>query len=260
MFARGHRRRPLIYVSVALSTLVLTARAQDLAIVPANPLAETMVGVSPVIFTGIVSELRYSRHPNSRIPFTFVRFSGVEYLRKDSPVATEKDGSIEISVAGGMRDNLHMMEVDELPKFALGQRHLIFLRGGGWRFTPIAGFEAGVFRLHGSLKSDAFILDYGGTPVGGIKDGRFFEAPKSKVESSAQDRFQSGLQENSLSPELDRDLRQISDRFKDRSARDQFEKELSEREVKEAQHPIVKEDDQSSGGIAGYGNVMRVSQ
>ena len=260
MFTRRSCCRPLIYLSVAISTVLMTAQAQDIAIVPAAPSAETMVGVSPVIFTGIVSELRYGHHPNSRVPFTFIRFAGVDYLRKDSPVETEKGNSIEISVAGGIRDNLRIMEVDELPKFALGQRYLVFLRGGGWRFSPVTGFEAGVFRLHGSLKADALILDYKGHPLGGVKDGRFVMAPKLKEERPGRDRSENGAQERPLAAALDKDLRQLSERFKNGSKREQFERELRQRELKDVQQATVKEDDQRSGGIAGYGSVMRLSE
>ena len=249
MFPRRHRRRLPTALSVALSVIVyiMTAQAQDIAIVPATPSAETMVGVSPVIFTGIVVALRYDRHANSWMPFTFVRFTGVDYLRKDSPVATEKGDSIEISVAGGIRDNLRIMEVDELPKFALGQRYLVFLRGGGWRFSPVAGFQAGVFRLHGSLRGDASIFDYKGTPVGGVRDGRFVEASRSRDERPAQDRSESGPQERPLPPASDKDLREFSDSFNGQSARERLEKDLRDRKVKEAQQTNNKEGDQRSG-------------
>ena len=251
-------------LGAALSVLLVTARAQEIAIVPAEPTAETIVGVSPVIFTGIVSELRYDFHPNSRVPFTFIRFAGVEYLRKDSPVATEKGNSIEISVAGGIRDNLHIMEVDELPKFALGNRYLVFLRGGGWRLSPIAGFEAGVFRLHGSLKADASIIDYRGRPLGGVREGRFVMASPLKEDPPGQDRFEGGARESSPPAALDRELRSLSDRLRGRSQeeQEQFEMRLRERERQQVQkeEEVLKEEDRRPGGIAGYGRVMRLSE
>jgi hypothetical protein len=239
---------------------VTKAQAQEIAIIPPTPSAETMVGVSPVIFTGIVSGLRYDRHANSEMPFTFVRFAGVKYLRKDSEVATEKGDSIEISLAGGIRDNLRTMEVDELPQFKLGQRYLVFLRGGGWRFSPVTGFEAGVFRLHGRLEDDAVILNYRGIPLGGVRDGRFVPASRVKDERLGRDDSERGVRESELSPEAEKELRERSDRFKDEAAREQLEKELRERERKEVQEKINKENDQSSGQIAGYDNVMRLSQ
>lgn len=232
--------------------------APEIAIVPHNPSAETMVAVSPVIFTGIVTGMRYGHHQNSKMPFTFATFSGVDYLRKDSKVATEKGNSIEISLAGGIRENLRIMEVDELPNFELGQRYLVFLRGGGWRFSPITAFEAGVFRLHGRLKDDAAILNYHGAPIAEIKKGMFVTATRNTGKNDVAS--DAGANESALKPNMEKRLRILSEKSMNRSIRERKEKALRMRETKELQQQAPKEDDNKKGRFAGFGEVLRLSQ
>lgn len=230
----------------------------EIALVPFNPSAETMVAVSPVIFTGIVTGLRYGYHQNSKMPFTFVTFTGVDYLRKDSQVATEKGNTVEISVAGGIRDNLRIMEVDELPNFELGQRYLVFLRGGGWRFSPITAFEGGVFRLHGRLKDDAAILNYQGAPIAEIKQGMFVTAMRDTGKEDGE--RDAGANERALNPALEKRLRNLSEKATNRSIRERQEAVLRKRDAKEEKQRIRKERDVKQGPLAGYDKVLRLSQ
>lgn len=104
------------------------------------------------------------------------------------------------------------------------------------------------------------ILNYRGIPLGGVKDGYFVPASKLKDKSPGQDGSERGVRESELSPEVEKELRELSERLKDESVRAKLEKELRERELKDVQEKINKENDQSSGRIAGYDNVMRVSQ
>ena len=256
MLLRRFYYQLLVCLSAFICSVSSVVDAQEIAIVPHNPSAETMVAVSPVIFTGIVTELRYGHHENSKMPFTFVKFAGINYLRKDSEVKTEKGNTIEISLAGGIRDNLRIMEVDELPKFQLGERYLVFLRGGGWRFSPITAFDAGVFRLHGRLRDDAVILNYRGVPLAGVKDGRFLTAPRLGDQESAETR----VNESPIPPTEEKRLRELSDKVKDKAVQEKTEEALRERERKEIEQYIVKENDQKMSRLSGYGDVMRLSQ
>ena len=259
MFLQRFFYQSLVYLSVVICCVASAVDAQEIAIIPQNPLAEAMVGVSPVIFTGITTGLRYDYHENSKMPFTFVKFTGVDYLRKDAEVATERGNTIEISLAGGIRDNLRIMEVDELPKFELGQRYLVFLRGGGWRFSPITAFDAGVFRLYGRLKDDAVILNYRGVPLAGVKDGRFVTATRLGSQS-IQEGSETGVLERPLQPQVEKRLRELSNEVKDPAAQERREKALRDRELKELAQDVSKEDDQKMGPFSDYGQVMRLSQ
>ena len=258
MFLRRFFYLSFVCLGAAVCSVTSMVYAQEIAIVPQNPSAEIIVAVSPVIFSGIVTELRYGHHENSKMPFTFVKFAGVDYLRKDSQVVTEKGDTIEISFAGGIRDNLRILEVDELPKFELGERYLVFLRGGGWRFSPITAFDAGVFRLHGRLKDDAAILNYRGVPLKGIKEGRFITA--TPLRDQGQDGSETGVSESPLPPKSEERLRKLSSDVKDKAAREKLENVLRAREFEGLKQNIVKEDDQKRGRLAMYGNVMRLSQ
>ena len=73
---------------------------------------------------------------------------------------------------GGLHPDFTISEVDEFPRFELGQRYLIFIRGGAWKLSPIAGNSMGVYKLYGSLEDDPFVLTTTNDPIKGIEEGR----------------------------------------------------------------------------------------
>ncbi len=190
-------RRPLTTVLVSLMSLAIGfgcngggdqfPKISDLAAAPANPNFDELVGVSPVVFTGIVTGIEYGTQSSSAYPFTFVSFSRVEFLREDSQVPME-DGTLTLSFQGGMLPDHTILGADVLPKLALGEWYLIFLRGGGWRLTPIAAGGRAVFKLHGSLEDDPYVMNMASTPVVGIEKGRLaFAKPLAQTQGAKGD-------------------------------------------------------------------------
>jgi hypothetical protein len=234
-----------------LAALLLSASAlassPPMVSIDATP--ATLVAVSPVIFTGIVTGMRYGYHDNTKMPYTFIQFSGVKYLRRDSNVGNPSEGTLEISMAGGIRENLRLLDIDEQPEFNLGERYLIFLRGGSWRLSPIAAFEAGVLRLHGRLADDALILNYSGQPIARVDEWQFSLA-KEKVANESP-----GFVETELDSRHASSLSSVSGSApKDKQA----EKKISEANVASA--PSLKEIDNPKGRFAGYESIMRLSE
>lgn len=219
---------------------------------PPDPSPLVMVGVSPVIFSGIVTDTHYGFHPGSKMPYTFIKFAAVEYLRKDSGVDTQSGNTVEISVAGGIRENHRILHVDEMPQFVLGERYLVFLRGGPWRFSPITGLHSGVFRLHGRLTDDAMLLNYAGQPLERIGDAAFIPA-KERREIGETNASESGLEDFQL-----RRLSSLSGNAKDAGVeKAAAESHLVGRVM--AGPDAVKEEDDPKGRFANYGRLMRVS-
>jgi hypothetical protein len=136
-----------------------------------------MVGISPVIFTGTVVGVRYATPRGSQYPFTYVRFGGVTFIRRDAPVTTTQ-ASIEIAHAGGVRPDMRAVEVSSQPKFVPGARYLVFIRGGEWRLSPIPGGNMGYFLLRGRAREDPVVADpNSGAPLSGFENGRPTVAP-----------------------------------------------------------------------------------
>ncbi len=232
---------------------------EDLALPPPFPTFEQMVGISPIIFTGIVSGIRYARHENSPYPFTFVKFSGLEFLRKDSNVPMGRNRTLEISYAGGMYDDLTILDISEFPEFEMGQRYLVFLRGGGWPLTPIAGNGLGLFKLYGSLEEDPYLLNLEGSPVSGIEEGQMVFSRKKQLDRETVKKGQS-TSEQRISPALEEKYRALSQEFLDKESREKMEAEEQEKEISREAETIPKERDQEDAFIGKWDKVMKLSQ
>lgn len=210
----------------------------------------TMVAISPVIFSGIVTGMRFGTHHNSKMPYTFVQFSGVKYLRRNADVGKSSDDTLEISLAGGIRENLRLLEIDELPKFNLGERYLVFLRGGSWRLSPITAFESGVLRLHGRLADDALVLNYHGQPIERVDDQQFTLA-KEKIANTGPESVEIELDSRSAGNLLNLSGTAPKDKLKEKS---RVEMNLA------APTPQVRETDNPKGRFAHYGPILRLSE
>jgi len=161
----------------------------DLVVLSPNPGLRDMVGVSPCIFTGTVTGLRFGHHETTgpEFPYTFVRFSGVQLVTTSGQVRRGKDGSLEISYLGGIGEDLHGMIVNPSPKFTLGSRYIVFLRGGGWRTSPLAGADSGYFLLWGDVDDDeSYVLSPAGLPLQKIVDGTPVFVRPERVDSQPE--------------------------------------------------------------------------
>jgi hypothetical protein len=237
------------FLSVALISLSLSVPALAApAAVPPDATPTELVAYSPVIFTGIASGMRYGFHDDSKMPYTFVQFSGVKYLRRDSSIGDLSKDTVEISMAGGLRENLRLLEIDEMPKFDLGQRYLVFIRGGSWRLSPITALEKGVFRLHGRLADDALVLNYHGQPIARMDERQFILAKEKSANESA------GLAEQEL------DSRQASymAASSGRAPKDK-EKEKALSEIVVTESDLAREPDNARGRFANFEDIMTIS-
>ena len=214
----------------------------DLALAPPFPNFEQLVGISPLIFTGIVSGIRYGSHEQSVYPFTFIKFKGVELIKNKANLGLDKEKSFEISYMGGLHSDLTISEVDEFPKFELGQRYLIFIRGGAWKLSPIAGNTMGVYKLYGSLEDDPLVLTTDNNPIKGIEEG-------SIVLSNRVSGEEEEIQRNVFEKEIKREDKKLKEE----------EIERLEKDMRFKEKDISKEKDTGNQLQIQFDKVMKLS-
>ncbi len=232
--------------------------APNIVLAPSQPSLEEIVGISPSIFTGTLVGLRYGYHestgPNE--PYTFVRFGGLEFIRGSDLVPIDKDGTLEISHIGGIRKDMIGLEVSEQPQFELGKRYLVFLRGGGWRLSPIAGGQMGYFQLWGETKGDAYILDPDGTPLVGFENGYRVFAERKSLGSVHVGRMDQ-VEEKEINVEQAKRMRFIPERPLTQQEVDSLE--AHEREREKDIEKFSEEPDQPDLIIQRWEKVMKLS-
>ncbi|MCR6654174.1 MAG: hypothetical protein NVV73_23020 [Cellvibrionaceae bacterium] len=236
-----------LYSALTAVLLSIEAFAAPVA-APPDATPTELVAYSPVIFTGIASSTRYGFHDKKKMPYTFIQFSGVTYLRRDSALGDPSKGTVEISVAGGLRENLRLLEVDEMPKFDLGQRYLVFLRGGDWRLSPITASQQGVFRLHGRIADDALVLNYQGQPIARIDERKFVLAKEKSTNDST------GPAEEKLDDHQAGQLASLSGRAPKDTQQEGALSEKVDSEGDRAQEP-----DNTQGRFANFETIMTLS-
>lgn len=234
---------------------------QEVAVPPAFPTLEQMVGISPSIFSGTVVGLRYGRHEESPYPFTFVRFADLRFYRQDTPLPAQEDGTLEISYVGGMDEDNTILEVSRQPEFELGKRYLVFLRGGGWRLSPVPGGNQGVFLLRGASDEEALVLNLQGEPLSGFEGGYpVYSKPAPSVEREREEQEQP-LQETEIDPEeaLKLNIRQPEPLNPEEVTK--LETEMDEKIVSQEQklEEQVPEPDQPDRYSQLYGDVLTMS-
>lgn len=227
----------------------------DIVLAPPHPNLEEMVGISPCIYIGTVVGVRYGMHEGSQYPYTFVRFGGIEFIRNDASVPLDNERTLEISFVGGVRENMHLMEVSTQPTFDLGRRYLVFLRGGGWRLGPIPGGDQGLFQLKGRMKNDPLVVDPSGQPLAGFERGfRVFAKKKSSEEM--------GLEKVGAESEIPKDRARKLGLIpgKPLSSRDIQSRENQIKSKEDTKDKTTKEVDQPSQLEVEYQKVMRLSE
>ena len=255
---RTNAKRAMLILLVLGAACARTPKQIPIPMAPPQPSLEEIVGISPSIFTGTLVGLRYGYHestgPNE--PYTFVRFGGLEFIRGSDLVPIDKDGTLEISHIGGIRKDMIGLEVSEQPKFELGKRYLVFLRGGGWHLSPVAGGQMGYFQLWGKAKGDAYILDPDGTPLLGFEKGYRVFAERKSLDDVHVERLDQ-VEEKEINVEQAKRMRFIPERPLTQQEVDSLEAYDRERE-KEIEK-FSEEPDQPDWILQRWEKVMKLS-
>jgi hypothetical protein len=115
-----------------------------------------------VIFVGTATAVRAQwADPDRRAIETLVTFGDVTAIAGDADTVTT------LRFGGGEVDDIRE-EVAGVPRFAVGDRVLLFARHGR-SVSPLAGFNQGYFRVIGGERP--VLIDVGGRPVLGVRNG-----------------------------------------------------------------------------------------
>jgi hypothetical protein len=146
---------------------------------------------------------------------------------------------------GGMNDDFTITEVDEFPKFEIGQRYLVFLRGGGWKLSPIAGNTMGVYKLYGNLTEDPYIITLSNIPLRGVEDNRLVFANRINADTAKSN---AAIQKETI---LDKKIQQPVNNAQN---------EKMEKELQFNDKPVNKETGSGDSILAGYDKTLKLSE
>lgn len=232
---------------------------KDIALVTPYPSLEEMIGVSPCIFTGTVVGIRYGKHKSSFYPYTFVTFKEIRFIKNTNQVSLDKGGTFEISYIGGISDDNTILKVSAMPHFNMGDRYLIFLRGGGWKLSPIPGGDKGYFILSGKAGSDPLLLDPSEIPISRFENGYRILSTKKTDETGKKDRLEDFRTED-ISREEAIKLGIATKKTIDTVAVIKLETELMEKEMELDDKDTIKEIDQVNNVVNRWSEIMRLSE
>jgi hypothetical protein len=140
-------------LSLALSACLLSTLGVVRATSVIPPTFDELVGKAELIFQGSVTNVRsqWVGEGAQRHIATYVTFT-VEDALKGSPGA-----SYTIQMLGGTIGD-ETMEVSETPKFAVGDRDILFVEHNGQQFVPFVGIMHGRFRIQREAQTGREII------------------------------------------------------------------------------------------------------
>ncbi len=174
----------------------VTATASATTVIP--PTFDELVGRAEFIFEGTVKEVRaqWVGEGSQRHIMTYVTFDVAENVKGQAP------STYTLQMLGGTVDGT-TMEVSDTPRFAPGDRDILFVENNGRQFVPLVGIMHGRFHIthdsrtgsesladdHGDVLRDVTTLGYEGStdtagpamPAEPMTATAFKEAIRSKV-------------------------------------------------------------------------------
>ncbi len=129
---------PALITAICLVGLGHSARATTVI----APTFDELVGQAEVIFQGTVTGVKSERigEGGQRHIVSYVTF------KVDDPVKGNPGATYTIRMLGGTVDG-ETMEVSDAPKFAVGDRDILFVEHNGQQFIPLVGIMHGRFHV-----------------------------------------------------------------------------------------------------------------
>jgi len=136
---------------LAFSTLLAFSAGQATTVIA--PGFDQLVGDAEVIFQGTVTDVQsqWAGEGAQRHIVSYVTFQVEETLKGD-PGAT-----YTMRMLGGTVGD-ETMEISDSPKFARGDRDILFVENNGTQFIPLVGIMYGRFRLQQDQQSGAQVV------------------------------------------------------------------------------------------------------
>lgn len=155
----GRRSIPLL-LACAIGALGGSAQATTVR----APDFSTLVDRAELIFTGraIAQRSDWTRIDGRRTIVTYVSFAAERWHKGNAGAV------VVLQFLGGTVGDV-TMEVTEMPRFARGERAVLFVEGNGIAASPIIGFFHGRFPLRSDGGVDT-VLKHTGEPLGDVAE------------------------------------------------------------------------------------------
>lgn len=161
------RATALSWVSMAAMALIATPAGASRTL-PTD--LDGLVATSAMIVEGQVEAVDIAAgrtEPRTRVT-----------LRVDRLFAGVSPGSrIEFDLPMGLMPDGTVLDIVEAPRFAAGERYLVFYKRGQWNITPVAGFGRGLYRMV-QLGSETVFASVNGHCVAGVAAEGFALGPR----------------------------------------------------------------------------------
>ncbi len=142
-----------------MALLALTPFAAATTVI--EPTFDELVGQAELIFQGTVTNVKseWAGEGAQRHIVSYVT------LQVDEKIKGEPGTLYTLRMMGGTVEG-QTMEVTDAPKFAVGDRNILFVEKNGSQFIPLVGIMHGQYRVQRDAKSGAeFVANDHGAPV-----------------------------------------------------------------------------------------------
>jgi len=155
----------LVFIGVAmlstpaLATTVLEQTFPDL------------VHQADVIAVGTVTGIQEQWDAARQAPLTYVTFANLTVLKGDPG-----DESMTLEFLGGHTPDGKVLTVSGVPRFTVGEKHVVFCTGNHRDFCPLVGLWQGLLRVtFDPQRSEEIVSDNFRVPIAGVQDGKFLK-------------------------------------------------------------------------------------
>lgn len=141
---------------------------------------DEMFDVAEVAFVGTVSSVRVESREGT--PWSLVEFE----VERPLLGAETEGGVVQLAFLGGNRSAGGTLRVSEMPRFEVGERVLILAYEEEY-YSPIVGFNQGVWRYQGELLRDVRERTLGLDEEGRLKFDGVEQEPTSVIDAVARE-------------------------------------------------------------------------
>jgi len=129
-----------------------------------------LVAHAEVIAVGTVTDIREQWDAAQKVPLTLVTFSDLTVL-KGNP-----GNSMTLEFVGGTMPNGLVMVVSGVPRFAVGEKTVVFSTGNHQDFCPLTGVWQGLLRVTADPQlGTETVSDSAHVPIAKIQNGKFMK-------------------------------------------------------------------------------------
>src|SRR5215813_9223528 len=164
-----NRRKMGVRFFLLIGLSFLPALAQATTII--EPTFPGLVHQAEVIAVGTVTGIQEQWDAARQAPITLITFSNLTVLKGDPG-----DATMTLEFLGGHTLDGRVLTVAGVPRFAIGEKHVVFCAGNHRDFCPLVGLWQGLLRVtFDPQRGEEIVNDNFQVPITGIQDGKFLK-------------------------------------------------------------------------------------